>query len=195
MKLIVGLGNPDEAYAATRHNVGFRVIDLLAEELKLRLNHMMGVATWGEGSIDDIPIALAKPLVFMNDSGLAISALLSELRLTPSDLIVVHDDLDLSLGQIRIRASGTSGGHRGLQSVIDTLGTIEFARVRVGIGRPRGRQDPAVFVLRPFTKDELEEIEFAVVRAADAVVAIVTDGFDRAMNLYNRFAEDGPLDD
>ncbi|MDD4238528.1 MAG: aminoacyl-tRNA hydrolase [Desulfotomaculaceae bacterium] len=184
MKVVVGLGNPGRQYAATRHNIGFMVIDRLARELNVAVNKKMCNSLVGQGLIDREKIMLAMPQTFMNLSGQAVGALLNWYKLNPSDLVVVYDDLDLPTGILRIRPSGGSGGHKGMLSIMGVLGTENFTRVRVGIGRPEVvDMETADYVLSRLDPKEIEE---ALKTAAGAVACIVRDGLEKAMNLYNR---------
>lgn len=184
MWIVVGLGNPGRRYAKTRHNVGFRVIDELAQRCGLSLSERE-TCSIGKGAFGGSAVTLLKPLTFMNRSGLAVRALLRRTGRLPQDMIVVHDDLDIEVGLVRIRRNGSSGGHKGVESIIQETGSREFLRVKVGIGRAG---DGAVedYVLSPFTGVEREAIDGAVREAADAVVLMMTEGVDRAMTLHNR---------
>ncbi len=184
--LVVGLGNPGIGYEETRHNVGFKVIETLADILEISIWEKSYRSLWGEGSVGDKKVFLAKPQTFVNLSGRSVSALLKGLNLDVSSLLVVHDDMDLPLGEIRVKRTGGSGGHNGLRSVIETLGTEDFGRIKVGIGRPPGRQDPTVYVLKSFAKAQKEEVEFAIGRAAEAVLSVIKDDYEVAMNEFNR---------
>lgn len=187
MKLIVGLGNPGREYAATRHNAGFLVIDCLAHELGLSVGKKLLRSLTGQGQINGEKVVLAKPQTYMNLSGESVGALLRWYKLTTSDLIVIYDDLDLPPGKLRIRGGGGSGGHKGMQSVIEALGTEDFTRVRIGIGRPRAPEfDPVDYVLSGFSEEEAGEMKEVLAQAVEAVLCIVRDGVERAMNLYNR---------
>lgn len=184
MKVIVGLGNPGRQYATTRHNVGFMVIDRLARELNVAVAKKMFNSLVGQGLIGSEKIVLAMPQTYMNLSGQAVGPLLNWYKLDPSALVVVYDDLDLPAGTLRIRPAGGSGGHKGMQSIIAVLGTENFTRVRVGIGRPEVVDMETVdYVLSRLDPKEMEEVLKA---AADAVVSIVSDGLEKTMNLYNR---------
>lgn len=184
MKLVVGLGNPGRQYASTRHNVGFMVIDRLARELNVAVTKKMFNCLVGQGLIDREKIILAMPQTYMNLSGQAVGPLLNWHKLGPSDLVVIYDDLDLPAGSLRIRPAGGSGGHKGMQSIIAVLGTENFARVRVGIGRPEIVDMETVdYVLSRLDSKEMEETLKA---AAGAVVGIVREGLEKTMNLYNR---------
>jgi peptidyl-tRNA hydrolase, PTH1 family len=166
VKLIVGLGNPGSCYDATRHNVGFRVIDALGAAHRIRRWESLPTAEYGEAMIDAQPIVLGKPLTYMNASGKAVADLCAHFSVQPHELIVVHDDLDLPLGQIRLKMKGGDAGHYGVRSIIEHLGTGEFIRIRVGIGRPATREEVVAFVLGAFAPDEVpllgEAIHFAV---------------------------------
>ena len=183
MWLIVCLGNPGRRYTRTRHNVGFMAADDIAGrygiELKTKESYIIG-----KGSIEDNEVILMEPLTFMNRSGLAVKEVMKKYPLGPENLIVVHDDLDMETGKLKIRKKGSSGGHKGIESIIGKLGTREFIRVKIGIGREEGV--PAEeYVLRKFGKDAIPLIKDAIVRASDAIAMIVRDGVDKAMNEFN----------
>ena len=186
MKLIVGLGNPGRRYEGTRHNVGFDVVDQLAkkhhadwESAPRGLDAL--VARWRAADT-----VLVKPLTFMNLSGAAIVGLLQFYKVELADLLVVVDDVNLELGRLRTRATGSAGGHNGLKSAIEQLGTEDFARMRIGVGRGDARRDLADHVLTKFDREEREDVETATGRAADAVELFVTDGIGAVMNRFNR---------
>lgn len=188
MFLIVGLGNPGLKYTFTRHNTGFWVIDELAYRSGSQLREIICQSYVGRallaGSRDAV---LAKPLTYMNRSGLAVAALLRHFSLGPRELLVIYDDLDLPVSRIRLRSSGGGGGHKGLASIINALGSEEFARLRVGIA-PAGEQgvgDAAGYVLSPFGAEEEQHIQEAVLLAADAVELFAAAGIEKAMNRYN----------
>jgi len=181
--LIVGLGNPGREYERTRHNVGYMAVDILAKRHHIFVKARRNKARIGEGVIAGERVILAKPLTFMNLSGEAVSGLIRRYRLNLEDVIVITDDVNLPVGRLRIRASGSAGGHKGLKSIIHSLGSEDFARVRIGIGAPdRGMVD---YVLSKFTREERPIIKQAVNRAADAVEAILTSGIEQAMNEFN----------
>lgn len=185
MKLVVGLGNPGKEYLRSRHNVGFLVIDLLAKRTGIRLRRRKS-ASMGESSIGQEPVLLAKPMTFMNRSGDAVGPIFGRLRLLPTDLLVVYDDLDLPFGKLRLRPRGSSGGHNGMKSIIASLETEDFPRLRIGIGRPENEGKDAVhYVLGPFRKAESEALDEVIARAADAVESFVTAGIEVAMNRFN----------
>ena len=184
-RLVVGLGNPGPDYDGTRHNVGFDVLDRLATEAGLAFGPEAAQAVLAEGTWRGTPIALAKPLTFMNRSGQAYAALCRRYGLEPDDVLLVYDDLALPIGQIRLRGKGSAGGHNGVQDVIDTLGTAQFPRLRVGVGDqfPRGGQ--VDYVLSPFDDEEREEADAAMDAAAEAALTFVRDGLTTAMNRHN----------
>ncbi|HZD59940.1 MAG TPA: aminoacyl-tRNA hydrolase [Anaerolineae bacterium] len=186
----MGLGNPGVEYERTRHNIGFMVVERLAQAVGISLSKRSRLVRWGEGLIVQERIILAEPLTYMNNSGLAAKELLRAQEAAPERLIVVYDDLDLEPGQIRIRQNGGSGGHKGIRSIIGQVSSENFIRVRIGIGRPPGRQDPADYVLSPFSKSEREEIEVSIEEAADAIAYIIVNGVAKAMNEFNRRRED-----
>ena len=188
--LIVGLGNPGPEYALTRHNAGFFVVDELAEDVGVKLaRHKRAHALVGEGRLGPIgagvKAVLVEPHSFMNESGGPVKALMQFYDIDIEHLVVVHDDLDLPLTSIRIKVGGGDGGHNGLKSIRKALGSGDFARVRIGIGRPPGRQDPADFVLRPFASAERAELPLIVGRAAEAVESLVMTGLERTQNQFN----------
>jgi PTH1 family peptidyl-tRNA hydrolase len=169
--LVVGLGNADPDYRDTRHNVGHLVVERLAERLGARFG-LLGPAVVAEARWADRPLLLAKPLTFMNVVGPAVARLLGLLALAPDALVVVHDDLDLPYGTVRVRHRGRAAGHNGLRSLIDALGTDAFRRVKVGIGRPERREDVVDWVLGPFTAAERDDLPAVVERAAEAALAL-----------------------
>ena len=186
--LVVGLGNPGPGYAATRHNAGFMVVDLLAERMGGRFKAHKGGAEVVEGRVAGQRVVLAKPKSFMNLSGGPTVAALNFFKVPLEQLIVVHDELDIEYGTLRLKRGGGDGGHNGLKSITKSLGSREYLRVRVGIGRPPGRQDPADFVLKPFSSTEAKELELNIDRAADAVEALLTGPLETAQNRYHAAA-------
>jgi PTH1 family peptidyl-tRNA hydrolase len=188
--LVVGLGNPGPGYAATRHNVGFLVTDVLADQIGTRLaRHKRAHALAAEGKLG-IPgslshLVLAEPLSFMNESGGPVKALMSFYGVAPERMIVVHDELDIPFTAIRVKFGGGDNGHNGLKSIRKALGTGDFYRVRVGIGRPPGRQEAADFVLRPFPSAERKELPEVVQRAAEAAECLMTEGLETTQNRFN----------
>ncbi len=195
MKLIVGLGNPGKEYDGTRHNVGWETIDLLATRHGISVKSRRSRALVGEGLIGTEKVALVKPLTFMNLSGEAVGALARKHQIEPSDVIVICDDVHIELGRLRIRPKGSAGGHNGLTSIIRSLGTQEFIRVRVGIGSSAG--DRIKHVLGRFNRAERSIVKEAVMDAADAVESMLADGVEQAMNRFNvtKLVENKPSDD
>lgn len=186
--LVVGLGNPGKEYAGNRHNVGFLVADLLAQRVGAKFaRHRRAVAEVAEGRLGfgGPKLVLAKPLTYMNLSGGPVAALAQFYKVPSGQVIAVHDELDIPYGQLRVKCGGGEGGHNGLRSMSKSLGTKDYVRVRVGIGRPPGRQDPADYVLSDFSAAERKELEFLVDRAADVVEAVVTRGLEWAQNAYH----------
>lgn len=183
--LIVGLGNPGREYRETRHNIGFMVIDRLGESIDCKLIKVQSKAIIGIGKIKGQKVILAKPQTFMNLSGQAVSALMHFYKVELTHLIVAHDDVDLPFGQTRMRPGGGSAGQKGIGSIIEKLGTQEFARLRMGVGRPPGQMDAAAFVLQKFGREDSEFLPEFVNRGAEAIQSFVIDGLDNAMNRYN----------
>ncbi len=188
--IVVGLGNPGPTYAATRHNVGYLVVDELAARMGGSWRtHRSGRALAIEGRLGDPPgtrAVLGRGNCYMNESGGPIRALLSFYGADPDQLIVIHDELDVAYADLRVKHGGGDNGHNGLKSIREVLGTGDYYRVRVGIGRPPGRQDMADFVLRQFSSTERRELDLHVQRAADAVESLLTGGLEETQNLYNR---------
>jgi len=185
VRFIVGLGNPGLAYRVTRHNVGFMVIDRLARKHGIPLSTRKFRARLGEGKIVSAQVVLIKPQTYMNLSGLCVQKLLSYYDDSLKNLIVIHDDLDLSMGSIRIRRKGGHGGHKGVQSIIQSLGGRDFVRIKVGIGRPRSGVDVTDYVLHPFEGEERTRLGSVLSRAVEAVEVILLEGVDRAMSAFS----------
>ena len=186
MKLIVGLGNPGIKYQGTRHNIGFLVIDRLAQQIKVVVNQYLCEAWVGQWNVGDETYFLAKPQTFMNRSGPTVKRLIDELHGSVEDLLVVYDDLDLPYGRIRIRPKGGSGGHRGMMSIAESLAGAPFCRIRFGIGRPPRDMAAEDYVLAPFDPGERAELDDNIDRAVAAVSCILEDGIERAMERFNR---------
>lgn len=186
--LVVGLGNPGPEYASTRHNAGFLVADLLGTEHGIRLaRHKRAHAQSGEGRFH-VPgphVVLAEPMSFMNESGGPITSLMGFYGVQPDRMIVIHDELDIPFGAVRAKLGGGDNGHNGLRSIRKAIGTGDFLRVRVGIGRPPGRQDPAEYVLKPFSSVERKSLAEVVQRAAGAVESLIDDGLESTQNRYH----------
>lgn len=183
--LVLGLGNPGSGYAGNRHNVGFLVVDGLARRMGSKFKAHKARADVVEGRLSGTRTVLARPRTFMNDSGTAAAGLRDFFKVPLERIVVVHDELDLPYGGLRLKLGGGDNGHNGLKSLRRSLGSGEFHRVRFGVGRPPGRLDPAAFVLRDFGAAERKDLEVYVERAADAVEALIADGLDKAQNTYN----------
>jgi peptidyl-tRNA hydrolase, PTH1 family len=184
-QLVIGLGNHGGSYAHTRHNLGWMVLDELERRGRFAKERREGPARVTEGSVDGVDLLLARPQTYMNLSGRAGVHLTNRFNVAPADVIVVHDDLDLPVGRLRLRRGGSAGGQRGVQSLIDSWRFKDFMRVRIGIGRPPDDEDPTDYVLRRFKPDEKELIAAAIPRAADAVLDIVRVGLEKAASTYN----------
>lgn len=185
MRLIVGLGNPGQAYVETRHNAGFWVVEELASGAGLKFRRH-GEAATTHGRVAGHAATLAKPQAFMNRSGPVIAALIDDLALDLSDVIVVHDDLDLDPGRLRVKSRGGPGGHNGVLSIIDALGSDRFARLKIGVGRPPAGEDPAEYVLAPVPGGERPVFDEAVQQAVEALECWIAEGVMTAMNRFNR---------
>jgi PTH1 family peptidyl-tRNA hydrolase len=195
MKLIVGLGNPGSRYAKTRHNVGFMVVDMIAEVFPVCGVQSDSLVHFCQTSIQNQRVLLIKPQTYMNRSGIAVGEILARYQESFENLVVIYDDLDLEVGRLRIRKQGGHGGHKGVKSIIEYLETNEFVRIRMGIGRPdptdipekKSLQENVVdYVLQPFHQDEQPIINAVIKRAVEAIKLIVADRLNTAMNLYNR---------
>jgi peptidyl-tRNA hydrolase, PTH1 family len=193
MKLIVGLGNPGFLYARNRHNIGFMCVSHLGKMRSIPFDKKQAQARTGIGTIAGKRVVLARPQTFMNASGESVSALLHRLNVALSDLIVIHDDLDLPVGKIRLRLGGSSGGHKGIESIIARTGTRDFYRIRVGIGRPDNSEDKAAakeeavisYVLSDFTAEEKKIIETVLPTVSEAITCLLVQGLEATMNKYN----------
>jgi PTH1 family peptidyl-tRNA hydrolase len=183
--LIVGLGNPGREYAGNRHNVGFDCVDLLAEKHGIALSKSQHKARLGTGQVAGRRAILAEPQTYVNSSGEAVGAVARYYKVAPGDVLVIYDDLDLPQGTIRLRPGGSSGGHNGIKSIIEHLGTQAFPRVRIGIGRPPGRMEPKDYVLQDFSAAEREGMAEVYDRVVDAVETFIREGIREAMNRYN----------
>ena len=189
MKLVAGLGNPGRRYHATRHNIGFAVADEVARRRRMTFESGRANTLTARAGRGSAALLVAKPLTMMNLSGEAVAAVAGFYKVDPPAVLVAADDVNLPLGRLRLRARGTAGGHNGLKSIIGCLGTEEFPRVRVGVGRGDPRRDLADHVLAMFDDDERDEVDRAIARAADAVEAFLAEGIEAAMNRYNRAEE------
>jgi len=187
VKIIVGLGNPGIVYAGSRHNIGFEVVKHLASAEKIALKKEKGIkALSGKSRIGSLDIVLAIPLTFMNLSGEAVKPLLKRYKLKATDFLVACDDLDLEFGRLKIRSQGSSAGHRGIESIIGSLGSNQFSRLRIGIGRPRDNSDTRDFVLSRFNRREKKDIPGIVDRAAQCCLLWAEGGIDKTMNIFNQ---------
>ena len=187
--MLVGLGNPGREYRQTRHNIGFMVIDELCKELNVRLSRMQAKALVGNGVLTGCKVILAKPQTFMNLSGKSVASLVKFYKIPFSQLLVILDDLDLPVGTLRMRPGGGSAGNKGLISIIQQLGTEDFPRMRLGIGRPPGQKQGADYVLQDFQSGEMGFVKEVLARASQAAQTFVINGIDQAMNQFN-----GPLE-
>ena len=187
--LLIGLGNPGREYRDTRHNVGFMLIDRLIVRLNAQGMKLQSKAIVTSATYQDRKLILAKPQTYMNLSGQSAQGLLNFYKIPMENMLVAHDDLDIPFGAIRIRPKGGPGGQGGMASTINQLGTKDFPRLRIGIGRPPGRMDPSAFVLQKFTREEMKRLSEIIDRAADAALTFVTDGLNMAMNKYNGTVE------
>lgn len=193
MKLIIGLGNPGRIYVGNRHNIGFMCLNYFARTQGIRFDKKRGLARIGTGKIAGSKVILARPQTYMNSSGQSVSRLIQRFNVNLNDLLVICDDLDLPLGKIRIRYSGSSGGHRGVESIITELGTQDFSRLRVGIRRPGvaessteiSEADTITYVLSNFTPEEKEIITQVIPKASEAILCLLAEGLTAAMNKYN----------
>jgi peptidyl-tRNA hydrolase, PTH1 family len=181
--IVAGLGNPGRRYSKTRHNVGFMIADAIAGEFGIELRKREYCLA-GMGSIEDSDVVLMEPLTFMNRSGLAVEDLMERYHVPHERLIVLHDDIDMETGKLKIRRRGSSGGHKGIESILEYIGTGDFVRVKIGIGREEGIPVED-YVLSKFRRDEIPVIHEAIQKASGAVVAIISEGVDKAMNFFN----------
>jgi peptidyl-tRNA hydrolase, PTH1 family len=187
--LVVGLGNPGRQYRDTRHNIGFQLVDKLAERLEVGFSRLQFRALLTDTRHAGRRIFLAKPQTYMNESGVAIGSVIRFFKVPLGNLLVVNDDVDLPFGTIRLRPKGGSAGQKGVESIIDRLGTQDFPRLRLGVGRPPGRMLAAAYVLQNFSKEEMEFLPQILDRAAEAALLFITHGLDEAMNKYNASTE------
>jgi PTH1 family peptidyl-tRNA hydrolase len=183
--LVVGLGNPGPEYAKNRHNAGRMVAERLADRMGAKFKRHRSRADIAEGMLAGVPVTLAIPRSYMNLSGGPVAGLRDFYKIPPGRIVVVHDELDVPFGEIRLKLGGGAGGHNGLRSVTSALGSPDYYRVRLGIGRPPGRMDPATFVLRDFSAAERKELPLLIERSADAVEALLSDGIGAAQNEFH----------
>lgn len=184
--MIVGLGNPGREYRDTRHNIGFMVVDRVSEDFGIKLTRVQNKAITGSGYREGTRVILVKPQTFMNLSGQAVASLVRFYKIQNENLIVAHDDVDLPFGAIRMRPGGGSAGQKGIASIINLMGTQDFARLRMGIGRPPGRMDAAAYVLQSFSKGDQEILNVFLDRAVEALDCYLQSGLETAMNRFNQ---------
>lgn len=182
--LVVGLGNPGDAYVKTRHNAGFMVLDEVAESFSISIEKRKFDALFGRGLIEDFEVILAKPMAFMNLSGIPVQKILNYFKIPFENMLVIHDDIDLAFGRLQIKENGGHGGHKGLKSIIETVGSSNFVRLRIGIGRSENI-GVANYVLGKFSPNEKKLLDRITKRARDAVVATTCKGAKEAMNIFN----------
>ena len=185
MFLIVGLGNPEEDYSKTRHNMGFNVINKIAEEYKIEVNKKKFDGLYGDGIIESKKVILLKPQTYMNLSGKSIIQVVNFYKIPLENIIVIYDDIDINPGLIRVRKQGSSGSHNGMKSVVEELNSEEFTRVRVGIGKPQYDNDMINYVLGAIPEEENESLKKGIEKAKNAVIEIIKNGVDKAMNQFN----------
>jgi len=183
--LVVGLGNPGEAYAKTRHNAGFMVVDKISDDFSIALDKRKFDARFGIGVVNDVKIVLAKPMAYMNRSGPQIQKIAGYFRILCEDILVVHDDIDLVFGRLKIKEKGGDGGHRGVRSIIDAFGGGDFTRLRIGVGRPDAERGASDYVLGKFTLEERNVLSQIITTAKDAIVTILCKGTKEGMNRFN----------
>ncbi len=186
VRLLVGLGNPGSSYSKTRHNIGFMVIDALSGAYSIPVEKKKWDVMFGRGKIKDKRVILAKPMAYMNRSGPPIRRLADYFGITGKDILVIHDDIDLTFKRLKIKMKGGHGGHNGIKSMINAFGNGDFTRLRMGVGRPDGPKDVTDHVLGRFSEDEKEILDETVKRAEDAAVTILCDGFQEGMNRFNK---------
>lgn len=189
MKIVIGLGNPGSKYEFTRHNIGFRIIDSLARDMEIEFNKVKSYCSLiSRGMINNQKVMLVKPQTFMNLSGRAVNRVVSYYKIPLQDLLIVYDDLNLELGQVRIRKKGSSGGHKGIESIMQYLNSEDIPRLRIGIGNPSINYnfDCVSYVLSNFNNDEEDKIEEVIQLSTEAIKTIIEDGFEKAMRKYNR---------
>lgn len=185
MYLIVGLGNPGQEYKATRHNIGFDVIDIISSKYNIELNRKKFKGIYGEGRIKDEKVILLKPTTYMNLSGESIREIVDFYKISPENIIVAYDDISLHIGRLRVRAQGSAGGHNGIKSIISSIGTDSFPRVKVGVGGPK--DNLVSHVLGKFSNEERKVVDETLDMAAATVICILTEGVNSAMNKFNGF--------
>lgn len=185
MYLIVGLGNPEEEYGNTRHNMGFNTINKLANQYNIEVNKKKFKGIYGTGIIEDKKVILLKPQTYMNLSGESIREIVDFYKIQPEQIVIIYDDIDIEAGTIKIRKKGGPGTHNGMKSVIQHLGTVDFARIRVGIGSPQNKNDLVNYVIGAIPKEDVEKLEKATTLAKEALIELIKNGVDVAMNKFN----------
>jgi PTH1 family peptidyl-tRNA hydrolase len=186
MKLIVGLGNPGDYYKGSRHNVGFMAVSQLSKKIGASFSKKECNARTAHGTINGTDVVLARPQTYMNNSGESVNALMRKFKVSKEDLIVIHDDMDLPVAKLRIRSGGSAGGHNGIKSIIAKTATQDFTRIKLGIGHPSHQKDEVIdYVLENFTKEEKQELNTSIDKACEAVIDIIENGVEYAMNKYN----------
>lgn len=185
MYLIVGLGNPEEDYSKTRHNMGFNVVNKIAKKYGIEINKKKFDSLYGEGMIENEKVILLKPQTYMNLSGKAIIQVVNFYKIPLENICVIYDDMDIEKGQIKIRKKGGAGSHNGMKSVVDELNSEDFARIRVGIGNPKFKDDAINYVIGAIPEEEVKVLDEGTTKAAEAMIAILKDGIDNAMNKFN----------
>jgi len=185
MKLVAGLGNPGKEYASTKHNLGFLAIDEIARRAGIDLTKKKFRGVYGEGFLSGEKLILLKPETYMNRSGESVSEAAVFYNISPTDIIIIHDEMDLPAGTLRVKAGGGSAGHNGIKSIIDRIGSPEFIRIRIGIGKPGGKSEGAAHVLSRFGSGEEDAVKASVEKAADAVLELIENGLERTMNKFN----------
>ncbi|WP_156456419.1 aminoacyl-tRNA hydrolase [Abyssisolibacter fermentans] len=183
---VIGLGNPGNKYSNTKHNVGFNTIDCLAEKNNVKLSKIKFKSVYGETMIDGNKVILVKPQTYMNNSGISVMEILKYTNVPIDNIIVIYDDIDIELGSLRIRKKGSAGSHNGMKSIIYHLKSEDFPRIRLGIGKPNQGQDLANYVINNFGKEDRELIDTTIERASEAVLEIIKNGVDQAMNIFNK---------
>jgi PTH1 family peptidyl-tRNA hydrolase len=185
LRLVVGLGNPGNAYSKTRHNAGFMVVDEISDAFSIALEKQKFDTRFGIGSVNGVKIVLAKPMAYMNRSGPQVQNIAGYFRILCEDMLVVHDDIDLAFGRLKIKEKGGDGGHKGVRSIIDAFGGGDFTRLRIGVGRPDAENDAADYVLGKFTLEERKVLSQIITAAKDAIVTILCKGTKEGMNRFN----------
>ena len=185
MYLIVGLGNPEEEYDKTRHNMGFNVINKIAENYNVKINKNKFHGLYEIFTLENNKIILLKPQTYMNLSGISVKEIMDFYKINKDNVLIIYDDMDIEPGKIKIRKKGSAGGHNGIKSIIQHIGTEEFSRIRVGIGRPQKNQDQINYVIGHVSTEELDNLDKGIEKAKEAVIEILKNGIDKAMNKFN----------